>query len=810
MWPALIANGGPTLGNPTPIQEKIIMLRKATTALALASIIAAPVQAANVSTGDLLELVDFSKLTVLRDSVCTQVSSFDRTGGNDDGFSGRFSYLRMEDGKQVLFDADGPGCIYRIWSANPNDKKLEFFFEGSDKPGLVFDKFQDMFQGKVSPFLPPLSQHFIGGWCSYVPIPFQKHLKIVSHGQNQFLQITWHKFSSQEGVKSFPAQSADDLSAKFATVKKVWSDPGTAPWGENTPANWKTYDIDLTVDQGKVGRLLSLPGTGVVRAMYLKVASDDPRHYRECVLEVRTDGLDKPNVYCPIGDFFLDGFGWAAGRSILAGKRDGSYYCYWPMPFAKGIRIGLTNDSETKLTVKGRIIVEPMASLPPDTGRFFAWWHREDLTRQGKGFEILTATGRGHWCGVNHYMQAPSRSISFLEGDEMLWIDDRDNTFYNGTGTEDYFNGGWYFGATGSAPLYGCLALSDGGTCDAFRFHLCDVVPFQKKARIEIEHGGGNDHPADYAGTTFWYADPAATHTFGPVAVADRLLGPRKDQASFEAEQSFLGGGPYVQIEHNAQGVSFSSDKAVACHAKAPGGLIKLRFGAEATSRYEVRAQLLCGPDCGEVAVYVDGKRMGDVVDCYSDVRETRVLTLVQSTPHIHASGDHVMTFQVVGKSAESKGFNQAVDAVYLRRLELIEGEAMKLVSSTGGATTLQQTAPLGPDWSGDAQVVMTGSDGACFAFEMPVERSGRYYVGAYFAKGPESGKIRLSIDRGVIENEIDLADTRYHRAPMMRFGGKYDLGAGKHVLRIEFVGDELPKERRVGLDAISLEPADK
>src|SRR5438132_168585 len=84
----------------------------------------------------------------------------------------------------------------------------------------------------------------------------------------------------------------------------------------------------------------------------------------------------------------------------------------------------------------------------------------------------------------------------------------------NGTGTEDYFNSGWYFDhGPVSQPLHGAVKKSDTEV-SAYRFHLNDAVPFQRELRAAIEHGGASDtHDEDYATVAFWYEErpePAA------------------------------------------------------------------------------------------------------------------------------------------------------------------------------------------------------------------------------------------------------------------------------------------------------------
>ena len=58
------------------------------------------------------------------------VTSYDRTEGNDDGFSGKYSFIRKEGDGLVIADLKGPGCITRIHTPTPTDDPLEFYFDG--------------------------------------------------------------------------------------------------------------------------------------------------------------------------------------------------------------------------------------------------------------------------------------------------------------------------------------------------------------------------------------------------------------------------------------------------------------------------------------------------------------------------------------------------------------------------------------------------------------------------------------------------------------------------------------------------------
>ena len=96
---------------------------------------------------------DISSLPAYLDStVSAQVSSYDTTGGNDDGFSGRFSYIRKtRDGSLVLFDVTGGGVINRIWTPTPTEDTLDFFIDDTLRPAFSV-AYPDLFSGRRYPF----------------------------------------------------------------------------------------------------------------------------------------------------------------------------------------------------------------------------------------------------------------------------------------------------------------------------------------------------------------------------------------------------------------------------------------------------------------------------------------------------------------------------------------------------------------------------------------------------------------------------------------------------------------------------------
>src|SRR2546425_11791597 len=109
---------------------------------------------------------------------------------------------------------------------------------------------------------------------------------------------------------------------------------------------------------------------------------------------------------------------------------------------------------------------------------------------------ILAARGRGALVGVSLNAQSYAKNLAFLEGDEIYTVDGERRG--QGTGTEDYFNSGWYFDeGTYAGPYTGLIVKDDTlGRVAAYRWHLPDPVPFRDSLRVTIEHGTENTEVA--------------------------------------------------------------------------------------------------------------------------------------------------------------------------------------------------------------------------------------------------------------------------------------------------------------------------
>ena len=439
-------------------------------------------------------------------------SSYDRTGGNDDGFSGKYSFIRKEGDALVIAELQGPGVITRIWTPTPNDSPMEFFFDGEATPRLVLP-FRDIFEGTHAPFLAPLAGSGGGGFYSYVPLPFQRSCKIRLHGPKmQFFQINYGLYETGAKIAIFNPEG-ESLGGEVARVKQVWNSA--------EPIHLKNSERirkDQVLEAGKSALLFDSSKPGRVIGIRLTPASAFAGPDRQLVLKARWDGDSKPAILVPAGDFFGDSFGDPSARSLLFGTNGDSAYAYFPMPYDRAARIEIVSERVSGPPVK--FSSEVFSTSEPrrkDEGRFYARWHRESPVPLGEPFTFVDVQGHGHLVGVALQAQGlESGQTLFFEGDDEATFDGE--LTIHGTGSEDFFNGGWYdipgrWNGRFSLPLSGALDYRKPlGRTGAYRLFLSDAYAFRQSLKLTIEHGGeGNRVPSDYTAVSYFYLENSPT-----------------------------------------------------------------------------------------------------------------------------------------------------------------------------------------------------------------------------------------------------------------------------------------------------------
>lgn len=239
-------------------------------------------------------------------------------------------------------------------------------------------------------------------------------------------------------------------------------------------------------------------------------------------LVITWDGDATPAVDAPLAFFFGAGVGPARVRALPVGMIADRLYCYFPMPYATGARVQLINESTQPIdALQFALSYTPSGQMPAEVGYFHALFRTEAPTTSGRDYTFLDATGTGHLVGVVEHMHSNDGSRWYLEGDERIHVDGNLTPSLYGTGTEDFYNGGWYFNRgifdlqTHGNPVH---ETTSGDTTVAYRFFLSDLIPFNASIHVGIEHGATNDFNDDISSVAYYYLRPEVT-----VAQTDEL-----------------------------------------------------------------------------------------------------------------------------------------------------------------------------------------------------------------------------------------------------------------------------------------------
>jgi hypothetical protein len=622
-------------------------------------VVAMPVQALAQATPVIDDYSHLERLARLRPFVKVgSFSSYDRTGGNDDGFSGKYSAIRKEDDALVIAELSGPGVITRIWTPTPNDSPMEFFFDGETTPRLVVP-FRQIFDGTKWPFLAPLAGSGGGGFYSYVPLTFQRVCKIRLRGPKlEFFQINYGLYEAGTKVATFdPADRS--LQPSVDTVATTWHSVSS----EVVPADAKLDRREQTLESGKSVTIFSSEKPGRVVAVRLHPASAFAGGDRSLVLKARWDGEAKPAILVPVGDFFGYSFGDPSARSLLIGTEDDTAYAYFPMPYDHAAQIEIVSERAGGGPVKFvSEVVSTTEARKADEGRFYARWRRENPVPQGEPFKFVEVAGQGHLVGVILQAQGPEPGQTyFFEGDDEATLDGE--LSIHGTGSEDFFNGGWYdvagrWNQRFSLPLSGALDYQKPlGRTGAYRLMIGDAYAFRKSLKLTIEHGGeGNKEATDYAATSFLYLKDSPQQLEDlPPTLARAVTEPKEivfnpgwneaiaafsvQNMALRKQEMKLEGKDTSVLSIEAQGEEMFGPHYIAFTLPIP-----------AEGDYEVLLDALRGPSQGTIQLLVNNKLSGRLVH-FTAPSQARANGISMGTVHF-TSGQNQLFLQLKGENA--------------------------------------------------------------------------------------------------------------------------------------------------------------
>jgi hypothetical protein len=254
-----------------------------------------------------------------------------------------------------------------------------------------------------------------------------------------------------------------------------------------------------TIPVGQSLVLADISGAGTIDRMWMTIEDRSPEALRGLRLEIFWDGARTPAVSVPLGDFFLHGAGQMVpmDTALLASPEGRSFLSYIPMPFRRGARVVVTNESQKQVNlIFYEVNYRRLARQPDDSLYFHAWWSRDRATTLGRDFLILPRVqGRGRLLGasVTVLTNPVYRDAWWGEGEVKIYLDgDRANPSLVGTGTEDYIGTAWgqgaYINRFQGAPV---ATWEGGGRWTFYRWHVPDPISFARDIEVAMQQMGG-------------------------------------------------------------------------------------------------------------------------------------------------------------------------------------------------------------------------------------------------------------------------------------------------------------------------------
>lgn len=495
-------------------------------------------------------LVDMEYLAQppLEGEVSGNFSSYDRRAkyDNENGMYQKWDangdgggFLRKEDEAIVAFEADGPGVIWRVWSAFPKYGHIKIYIDHQetpivDRPFLeYFTEFIDKNTWKdggrnTRNNFPTLTHKISRGWNSWIPIAYNEHCKIVlEKGWGAYYHVTYTKFPENTILPKMKNYFEDEDCVALAEVDRFLYLRGRTQ-ALKKDENKKTYEITVpaksSINICEFNTELAI--TNMVVKPDIGEEDDVKNMLRELSMTIYWDGEKAPSVWSPLGDFFGTAPGINPYNGLPLGMSETSFYSRWFMPFEKA-KLELTNDGNSSRKVTFQITTEPLQKSADEYLRFHAKFHKgqfkEQVNSKGRDIDwpLLVTKGEGRFCGVTFTVLNTWEKSEHCyktnrwwgEGDEKFYVDGEKMPSTFGTGSEDYFGHAW--AAPPPFPMYDApfasqpfIEIDANGYTSLNRFHVADNIPFRKSFEASIEkykENGGKAVHSEFDCVAYWY-----------------------------------------------------------------------------------------------------------------------------------------------------------------------------------------------------------------------------------------------------------------------------------------------------------------
>lgn len=673
-----------------------------------------------ITTGTLFgEMVDLQGLTYFPGPAfkTVQYSSYDRRSvlpdgpdwfANSDGFGGEptpnFEEVLVEPGEEgvgeyLIAGVEGPGAIVRLWSA-AIEGEVRLYIDDLevpvyDGPALdFFHRFYDSFPEIEEINTERFRQTVYQRDSCYTPIPFAEGMRLIWIGDIRkihFYHVGVRLYERGTPVISFKREDIRKYKDIIDRVTAVLLNPDEEI-GADAEISPVTFQEILGPSQRS--EVIILSGPQAVKIFSVRLHAEDiERALRQTVMLIRFDGASRPQVECPVGDFFGAAPGINPYFSLpFSVKPDGTMVSRFVMPFKESFHLSFENFGGQTVRIEGSICPQEYVWIEGSSMCFRARW-RVDHGLIASGTDVqdlpfLIASGTGVYVGSVSYLLNPNDVPTpygswWGEGDEKVFIDAERVPSTFGTGSEDYYNYSWsspdifYFAFCGQPRNDG---PGNRGFVANYRWHILDALPFQAGIRFAMELKSHERTPGlSYARIGYHYALPGITDDHLSITPEDvrPLELPRgwqpaarmgaRNSVFFQAERIV----DSSRRTHLSKDRLWAEEILLVWTPQKQGETKSFFFTVGQSGNMRLHIVLALTPQSGKVSFFVDGTQAvlsskQEILDLYRPFRKLlRNYTFPVSE---FSAGRHALTMRFEGAGSQIENPEVGVDFLWVQK----------------------------------------------------------------------------------------------------------------------------------------------
>ena len=203
-------------------------------------------------------------------------------------------------------------------------QNIMIYLNGSSRP-VIDMPVVNLFKGNLSIFRKPLVGKGLGGFYSYIPIPYQQSFKIVVGGTTpKFFQIQYNELANTDGIPFFSMNVDPKKEKELKKNIEFYSSCGNIEMLQTTKT--KELKVDLSLKKNEIFTLQLPSGKNMIRAVILEGNKQELIKALQGQVAFFWDEAKSPAVDIPLQFFYGQIWDPKPYQSLLVGCSNNGYY----------------------------------------------------------------------------------------------------------------------------------------------------------------------------------------------------------------------------------------------------------------------------------------------------------------------------------------------------------------------------------------------------------------------------------------------------------------------------------------------------